>query len=65
MNAFYDLLDKVPLASVLTVLAALGGVYCLITGQITYDEFLTGLGVSTAGIAGLGYVRNQAGKGIR
>jgi len=57
------ILDKIPLASVLTVLAALGGLYCLITGSITYQEFLVGLGVTGGGMAALGKVRNDAHKG--
>jgi len=63
MNLLIEKLDAIPLASVLTVLTALGGVYALLTGQITYEQFTLGLGVSTAGNAALGHVRNKAGKG--
>lgn len=62
-NPIYSFLDAIPLASVITVLAALGGVYALVTGHIDYQEFLIGLGVVTAGSATLGKVRNDAGKG--
>jgi hypothetical protein len=61
--SIFAALDAIPLASVIAVLAALGGVYALIAGQIDYQQFLVGLGVSSGGVAALGHVRNQAGKG--
>lgn len=59
-----DFLDSLPVASLITILAALGGVYVLVTGQIDYQEFLIGLGVTTGGAAALGHVRTEAGKGV-
>lgn len=58
-----SILDRIPLASVITVLAALGGVYALVTGEIDYQQFLIGLGVTGGGMAALGKVRNDVGKG--
>jgi hypothetical protein len=58
-----NLLNSIPLASVLTVLYALGGAYCLVTGQINFEEFGIAMGAAGAGNAALGHVRNQAGKG--
>lgn len=63
MKTLLSTLDAIPLASIITVLAALGGVYALIQGQINYQEFLIGLGVASTGTAALGHVRNEAGKG--
>lgn len=60
-----ELLDKIRLASILTIIGAIGGLYCLVTGQITYQEFGVGLGALTAGSAAIGQVRNKAGKGTR
>jgi hypothetical protein len=60
-----ELLNKLPLASVLAVLAAVGGVIALASGSISYDEFLIGLGVTTGGAGVLGEARNRAGHGVR
>lgn len=59
-----DLLDKLPLASMITILGALGGLYALLHGDIDYESFLIGLGVLGGGSAALGHVRNEAGKGL-
>lgn len=56
-------LDRVRLASVITVIAAIGGLYALITGQITYVEFGAGLGAASLGAGAVGQVRNNAGHG--
>lgn len=59
------ILDDLPLATltfiagiVLTVIA-----YC--SNDIGFQQALIALGVLGGGTAGVGYVRNQAGKGIR
>lgn len=64
MNRLIDLLDSLPLATLLVVLGALGGVYALIHGDIDYEHFLYGLGVLGGGSAALGHVRTEAGKGL-
>lgn len=58
-------LNTLPLATVsfLAILAA--GLYCLIDGQITFEEFGVAVGAGGVGTAALGHVRNNAGKGIR
>jgi len=63
MNDALDKLDAIPLASVLTVVMVGGGFFALLTGQISYEEFLLGTGAATTGNAALGHVRNKAGKG--
>lgn len=59
------MLDRLPLATIafLAILAA--GFYCLVDGQITFEQFGEAIGIGGAGTAALGYVRNQAGKGVR
>jgi hypothetical protein len=59
-----EILNRLPLATIafLAILAA--GFYCLIDGQITFEEFGVALGVGGAGTAPLGHGRNQAGKGV-
>lgn len=63
MQAFNDLLDRVRLTSVLTLILAGGGLYCLVTGQITFQEFGIGLGVGGFGAGMIGKARNDAGHG--
>ncbi len=64
-------LDKIPLASVLTVLVYLTAIYVVVADKITVDtpesflKFFGGVAAITVGNATLGYVRNQAGKGVR
>lgn len=60
-----EILNKIPLASILAVLAAVGGVIALVSGSISYDEFLIGLGVTTGGAGVLGEARNRAGHGTK
>jgi len=64
MNKVVDTLDSLPLATLVFVLGALGGVYCLIQGSIDYEHFLIGLSGLGVGSAAMGHVRTQAGKGL-
>jgi hypothetical protein len=64
MDRIIDALDGLPVATLLVILAALGGVYELVAGNIDYEHFLLGLGVASGGTAALGHVRNKAGKGV-
>lgn len=57
-------LDKVRLASVISVIGAIGALYCLIDGQINFQEFGIGLGSLTAGAGLLGQARNAAKQGL-
>jgi hypothetical protein len=60
-----DVLNKLPLATIAFLAILVAGFYCLITGQITFDEFGKAAGYGGVGTAALGYVRNQAGHGVR
>lgn len=64
MNSVAELLNKVPLASVLTVLTAAGALYALVVGQIDFVEFAAVVGGVSAGTGVLGMARNGAGHGV-
>lgn len=57
-------LDQLPLASIAFLAIVVAGFYCLIDGQISFDEFGAAIGAGGVGTAALGYVRNAAGKGF-
>lgn len=57
-------LDKLPVASITFIAGIVVLVFAYISNDIAFDQmwqYLLGLGASTGAI---GYVRNQAGKGI-
>ncbi len=58
-------LNDIPLASVIAVAAVIGGLIALIAGDISFEEFLVGIGATTAGAGILGQARNGAGHGVR
>lgn len=59
------MLDDLPLASVIAIAAIVGGIIALIDGSIDFEQFLVGIGATTAGAGVLGEARNRAGKGVR
>jgi hypothetical protein len=59
-----DVLSRIPLASIIAVLAVLGGLIALVGNDITYEEFLKQTGFFLAGAGVLGIARNQAGHGV-
>jgi hypothetical protein len=65
MNPIYRFLSDVPLASVITVLTAVGALYSLVVGEITYVEFAGAVAAVSAGSGVLGFARNGAGHGVR
>lgn len=58
-----ELLDRLPLATIAFVAAAIGGIIALATGSIDYDQLLLALGVTGVGTGAIGEARNRAGKG--
>lgn len=64
MNQLTQLLNRVPLASVITLLVVAGGLYALIAGQIDYIEFSAAVAAASAGSGVLGIARNKAGHGV-
>jgi hypothetical protein len=65
MNPIYKFLSDVPLASVITLLTAVGALYSLIAGDISYVEFAGAVAAVSAGTGVLGFARNGAGHGVR
>ena len=60
-----DLLDHLPIATLVFLAGAVGSVIALAAGSIDYQEFLVGLGVLGGGTGALGYARAQSGKGLK
>lgn len=60
-----NVLNDIPLASIIAVAAVIGGLIALASGDINYQEFLIGIGATTAGAGVLGEARNRAGRGVR
>lgn len=58
-------LDNLPVATLIAIAAIIGGIVALAGGDITFDQFLVGIGASSAGAGVLGEARNRAGKGVR
>jgi hypothetical protein len=63
MDKIITLLDRVRLASVITVLAIIGGLIALAQGQIDYVEFAATVAAVSGGAGLLGAARNGAGHG--
>jgi hypothetical protein len=62
-NFVIELIERVPLASVLTILTAVGALYALVVGDISFVEFAAVVGGVSAGTGVLGIARNGAGHG--
>lgn len=62
-NFVIELIERVPLASVITLLTAVGALYALVTGDISFVEFAGIVGGVSAGTGVLGIARNGAGHG--
>ena len=65
MNPISKFLSDIPLASVITILTAIGALYSLIIGEISYAEFAGAVAAVSAGAGVLGFARNGAGHGVR
>ncbi len=59
------MLDDLPIATLIAIAAIVGGIIALAGGDITFEQFLVGIGATTAGAGVLGEARNRAGKGVR
>lgn len=57
-------LNDVPMATVVTIAAIVGGLIALVTDSIDFEQFLLGIGATTAGAGILGVARNGAGHGV-
>lgn len=58
-------LDNVPLASVLTVGAAILATIAYLNGDLTVFEALGAFGITTVGAGQVGQARNGAGRGVK
>lgn len=64
-DAIIEIVERVPLASVLTLITAVGALVALVTGEIDFLEFAAVVGGVSAGTGVLGIARNGAGHGTR
>lgn len=60
-----ELNDKLPLATIIALIGAIGALIALITGELTYLEFAAAVGITSGGAGLLGHARNGAGRGLR
>jgi hypothetical protein len=58
------MLNDLPVATLVAIAAIVGGIIALINGSIDFDQFLIGIGATTAGAGVLGHARNGAGHGV-
>ena len=58
-------LDNLPVATIIALAAIIGGIIALANGSIDFDQFLVGIGASTAGAGVLGKARADSGKSVR
>ena len=60
-----SVLDNLPVATLIALAAIVGGIIALANGSIDFEQFLVGIGASTAGAGVLGGARAVSGKGVR
>lgn len=60
-----SILDNLPVSTLLAIAAVVGGIIALANGSIDYQQFLIGIGASTAGIGVLGKARADSGKSTK
>jgi hypothetical protein len=65
MDALKEVLDRLPVTTILTVLVAIVGGVIAVTNpdQLSFLEYAGAVGVSGGGLGVLGIARTQAGKG--
>lgn len=58
------MLNNIPVATLVSIAAIIGGIIALANGSIDFEGFLVGIGATTAGAGVLGHARNGAGHGV-
>lgn len=64
LEALKDLLDTIPLGSVIAVCGIVMVLYAYFTGTITIDEAFRYFAYVSGGSAAIGFMRTHAGKGV-
>jgi hypothetical protein len=59
-----NVLNRIPLASVVFVLYAVASSIAVLVDEITFNAYTEGLLYVGVGLGVIGYVRNQAGHGV-
>jgi len=65
VDAIASLLDRVPLATIVSIAGIIGAIIALANGSIDFQAFLVSIGAVTGGAGVLGVARNQAGRGVK
>ena len=63
LDTLNKILDRLRLASLLTIIGAIVGGVLVIDGELDFNEYLTSLGILAGGAGLLGVARTQAGHG--
>lgn len=59
-----EILNSLPVGTIITLIGVVGALYGLVTGQIDYLAFAAALGLSGVGGGAIGEARNRAGHGV-
>lgn len=65
MSAIEKLIDKLPLATILSLSAVVIAFVGYLNGDLTVFQALSAAGISSAGAGVLGHARNGAGRGTK
>lgn len=60
MDGLFDLIDDIPVPTIMAVGAAIGAIIALANGSIDFEQFLLGIGVAGGGSGALAFGRAQA-----
>jgi ABC-type microcin C transport system permease subunit YejE len=60
-----EILDNLPIATLSFLALIVGALIALATGSLDFQQFAISVGAGSVGIAGVGEVRNRAGRGIK
>ena len=58
-------LDNMPVATLISMAAIIGGIIALINGSIDFEQFMVAIGATVGGSGVLGVARAASGKGIK
>ena len=60
-----NILDNLPVATIVTLVGIVGALIALINGSIDFEQFMVSIGALSGGAGVVGIARAQSGKGLR
>ena len=60
-----SVLDQLPVATLISIAAIIGGIIALVNNSITFEQFMLAIGATVGGSGVLGVARAQSGKGVK